>query len=70
MPIDELLSLINGNLDTLTSTEKFLTSQIHLTSNNGHKVPLELQKKRIESQIQNFLEMKKMLESYKNALSV
>lgn len=67
-PILELLDLTENNILLLKSTKNSLENQISETMEPSHKTALELQKIRLESKIQEFEQMKKILENYKEKL--
>jgi hypothetical protein len=67
-PIDEILELLEKHKYTLMSTLESLSTQILETRESSLLRPLELQKKRIEIQIENFDQMIDMMRWYQEKL--
>ena len=67
-PIAELISLLEKNENILTNTMSALGSQIQQTTDPSHQKPLELQKKRLQIQLEELQKMKQILASYQEKL--
>ena len=67
-PIAELISLLEKNENIVTNTISALNSQIIQTSDPSHQKPLELQKKRLQIQLEELQKMKQILHSYQEKL--
>ena len=67
-PIAELISLLEKNEDIVTDTIAALDSQIQKTTDPSHQKPLELQKKRLQIQLEELQKMKQILHSYQEKL--
>lgn len=68
-PIDEILTLLQKNRDTITSTIASLDTQIQENTDPSLQKPLILQKKRFEMQMESITPMIEMLEGYKTKLN-
>ena len=61
-------SLLEKNENILTNTMSALGSQIQQTTDPSHQKPLELQKKRLQIQLEELQKMKQILASYQEKL--
>lgn len=68
-PIESILLLLRKNHDILGSTLRDINNQISVTKESNLRWPLELQKKRLESQQEQFIRIIKLLEEYQSKLS-
>jgi hypothetical protein len=69
-PIEEILTLLEKNHDTIENTLISLDSQITLTTDLSLQKPLILQKRRFEMQMESITPMIEMLEGYKERLTI
>ena len=59
---------LEKNENILTNTMSALGSQIQQTTDPSHQKPLELQKKRLQIQLEELQKMKQILASYQEKL--
>ncbi len=67
-PINAILLLLEKNRDTLRWLILSLETQIKTTTESSHRTPLELQKKRLELQVESFERMIVMMKWYQEKL--
>lgn len=69
-PIESILLLLEKNRDTLQKTIQSLDTQIRKVTDPSLQKPLILQKERLEIQTESFERVMKMMESYKEKLTI
>ncbi len=69
-PIESILLLLGKNRDTLQKTIQSLDTQIRKITDPSLQKPLILQKERLEIQTESFERVMKMMESYKEKLTI